>query len=478
MSMNTLLKTGVLTIGLGLVAGAGSLNAQGLTTYDGIDYPFEVEIEIIPGFFVTVANSIENDDGGTGWDGPWSFVETIQGKGSPATNTAFIVDSFYNGPVTVSGNAVHLDPSNEDNVNGSTELARKLANPVKDPVNTRTYMSFIGQRLGPAVDPNALPYTDPEQYPNGYPYPNNLYPRGAALRIFNSGMDASGNQGTPGEVLQIGHYSEVYYPTIDENNPATAVDLERYNTWEFVSDEYHETDIPFTDMQFVVMRIDHNGDSTVADSVYLWFNPDLSKPETIADAQIQLPNWTITEMVEGVETQVPKDFSDIMYICPWAGDASGNRPHAEFLFDEFRMGTTWASVTPNEGGGTPTYGIWNILAGDWCDTGTALSWLQVSDGPWVWPLAVGRHVLMPENLISSAGAWMFVPASESGPGGSGELWANYPVDVDGNVHASGLLGNLNVSLGDWVWSYGMNAYIYLPEANVLSNGAWVFVPFF
>ena len=45
-----------------------------------------------------------------------------------------------------------------------------------------------------------------------------------------------------------------------------------------------------------------------------------------------------------------------------------------------------------------------------------------------------------------------------------------------DVDTSGFLGWINVYPGDYVWSYGMNGWIYCPENNVSESGAWVYVP--
>jgi hypothetical protein len=58
----------------------------------------------------------------------------------------------------------------------------------------------------------------------------------------------------------------------------------------------------------------------------------------------------------------------------------------------------------------------------------------------------------------------------------GETWADYPVDAEGYVNTEGFLGWLNVASGDWIWSYSLDGYIYLPESNVGESGGWAYVP--
>jgi hypothetical protein len=55
-------------------------------------------------------------------------------------------------------------------------------------------------------------------------------------------------------------------------------------------------------------------------------------------------------------------------------------------------------------------------------------------------------------------------------------WAGYPMDPQGNVDTVDWLGWLNVASGDWVWSYSLSSYIYLPEGNVATGGAWTYFP--
>ncbi|HSH09082.1 MAG TPA: hypothetical protein VK995_01750, partial [Oceanipulchritudo sp.] len=90
-------KTTLSSLLAGLILGAGSA-AYGngvdpnLIAYDGMDYPLMIDFEIVPGFVIQIPNTLEGNNGGYGWAGAWTFVETIQGKGSPATNTSLIFD--------------------------------------------------------------------------------------------------------------------------------------------------------------------------------------------------------------------------------------------------------------------------------------------------------------------------------------------------------------------------------------------------
>lgn len=55
-------------------------------------------------------------------------------------------------------------------------------------------------------------------------------------------------------------------------------------------------------------------------------------------------------------------------------------------------------------------------------------------------------------------------------------WAGYAVDASGNVDTVMWMGYLNVAGGDWVWTYSLSKYIYLPEGFVSPSGAWTYIP--
>lgn len=58
-------------------------------------------------------------------------------------------------------------------------------------------------------------------------------------------------------------------------------------------------------------------------------------------------------------------------------------------------------------------------------------------------------------------------------GGLGD-WAGYPyADTDGNVDTGDFLGWLQIS-GPYAYSYRLEIWLYLPEASVTPDGAWVF----
>lgn len=66
---------------------------------------------------------------------------------------------------------------------------------------------------------------------------------------------------------------------------------------------------------------------------------------------------------------------------------------------------------------------------------------------------------------------MHLSVYEEAQGGE---WAGYSVRPDGYVETEDFMGWLYPS-GDYVWSVSLGQYIYLPEANVQEDGAWLYV---
>jgi hypothetical protein len=80
------------------------------------------------------------------------------------------------------------------------------------------------------------------------------------------------------------------------------------------------------------------------------------------------------------------------------------------------------------------------------------------------------------NIISPNGTndlHFFVQGTE----GQGlPQWAGFDiVNESGDVDTGTFLGWVNVAQGDWVWSYGLSGWIYLPENIVSEAGAWGYV---
>jgi hypothetical protein len=56
-------------------------------------------------------------------------------------------------------------------------------------------------------------------------------------------------------------------------------------------------------------------------------------------------------------------------------------------------------------------------------------------------------------------------------------WADYPVEGDGvSVNTTDFLGWIDISQAPWIYSYSLGKFLYLPEENVSSAGAWAYAP--
>ena len=55
-------------------------------------------------------------------------------------------------------------------------------------------------------------------------------------------------------------------------------------------------------------------------------------------------------------------------------------------------------------------------------------------------------------------------------------WAGYPVTDNDVVDTGDFLGWLSPGEAGWVWNYALDGWIYLPEGNVDSGGAWAYIP--
>jgi hypothetical protein len=60
--------------------------------------------------------------------------------------------------------------------------------------------------------------------------------------------------------------------------------------------------------------------------------------------------------------------------------------------------------------------------------------------------------------------------------GGTPTWAGFPVGEDDNVDTGSFLGWINVASGDWVYSFSMEKYVYLPESWVTESGSWTYLP--
>lgn len=56
-----------------------------------------------------------------------------------------------------------------------------------------------------------------------------------------------------------------------------------------------------------------------------------------------------------------------------------------------------------------------------------------------------------------------------------ETWAGYELDAQGWTLTDNFMGWINAKRDPWIWSIGLNKYVYLPESHVKTSGAWMHV---
>jgi hypothetical protein len=201
---------------------------------------------------------------------------------------------------------------------GSTHVARTYDESAfphpgsPPPTGAVTYISFLGRRSGAAADPNN------PVYGGSYPWGSNLFPRTAGVNFYS-------NDNGDAVPMHIGNLSNVS----DDVWTLNGQDLD---------DDPPQTNSPFgagSNTYLLVFKIEHATGDGGGDQVHLYMSPllaseGLNTPDLIA-------NWE-------------KDDDPLYLPGSWlsveAGDGSGNRPFAEFTFDEFRIGATWEEVTP------------------------------------------------------------------------------------------------------------------------------------
>jgi hypothetical protein len=264
----------VVAAAIGVLA-ADSANAQ-LYIYEPFDY--------------TVGSGLNGQNGGYGFTGAWRN-ETF------AAST--IVAGSLAGPagLPTSGNHALLSGSL-----GTYNIFRDFPN-ISGADGTTTWISYIGQRVGPIQDPPTLP--------------DNPYPRGVNVGFFNTEHPSRAERATIG----------------NSTDGAT-------NAWSFIptgsSSQIEQSAVPFTDLAWVVLRIDHIGDISVNDNAYMWVNPDPMVEPLIANADVT---------VLGTDSN-GFDYSGLDYVRPFVGGVSGTRPYGELLIDELRVAGSYVSLVP------------------------------------------------------------------------------------------------------------------------------------
>jgi hypothetical protein len=285
----------------------------GLIVYEGFDYP--------------AGDNIVGKSGGTGWAGPWDdgtgegqYAASSAGHLSPVVASGLTYTDAAGNVLVVTGNKLLNSGTNRvDNTTFTSRPARTL--PYLLCTNgTTTWLSFLGQRVG---SPNA----------------SGTFQRGANLSTFNTEIWSVNTSGQ----LSIGENS---------GNPPAGV---TNDTWSFAplgsnARRRASTNIFFTNLVLVVIRIDHFDDGTNApaatpdlgdcDNVFFWLNPPLGVEPSTNNAVTNI----LSTDISGPLTQ-GFDFA-FNRIVLFAGAANSTDPAAEWYVDELRVGDTYADVTP------------------------------------------------------------------------------------------------------------------------------------
>jgi hypothetical protein len=248
-------------------------------------------------FNYTVGTEIGGLSGGMGFTGAWGGYNATA---LPAGSSMVQSGSLSVAGVPTSGNSVLFS-----GVGGTAQFARTFANAAGTD-GTSLYFSFIGQRLGDAQDPIV----------NG----SNQFPRGVNVGLFDVEATADGGA----ERVAIGNSSNA---TVNE--------------WSIIpkgsGGNRVGAGLSYDTAAWAVVRIDFHGDSTVADDVYLWLNPNPNSEPSTASA--------VASSIGGF------DYSNVDTLRPFIGGLSGASPAGQLLVDEIRLGTTYAdmSVVPEPG---------------------------------------------------------------------------------------------------------------------------------
>jgi len=86
----------------------------------------------------------------------------------------------------------------------------------------------------------------------------------------------------------------------------------------------------------------------------------------------------------------------------------------------------------------------------------------------------GEHVYV--SVFENAGRQVFATSrgAENGGGNEGMFWAGYPMDENNDLNTGDWMGWLKVD-GDYVYSYSLQKWIYMPEDHVGDKGAWGYI---
>jgi hypothetical protein len=276
--------------------------ASGLSSFTALSLGLVLTSAVVPtasaaliayeGFNYAAGGTIVDQAGGFGFANAWQ----LNGSGAGSINNTVSGSLSYTdglgNTLQTSGNSLFLAGNTTGN---------QTAQPNRDLLALRdtgtTWLSFLGYRSGTPT--------------NNVNTPSNPYPRGANVSFFNTGS----------ERLAVG------------NSSGAAL-----NNWSLIplgsGPNIQQSAFSYSDLDFILIKIEHIGDATVFDNAYMWVNPNLNVEPSTATAAVKSENLF--------------DFS-FNRVRPFAGGydtANGGRPNALLNIDELRIGELFADVTP------------------------------------------------------------------------------------------------------------------------------------
>jgi hypothetical protein len=385
-------------------SGPAPARAQALA-YEGYDYPAGTTIST-------------NENGGIGWAGAWvPDVETPEKHVVLPTSLEYGDGALA---LVTSPGSVFYTATNVP-AGGNVQSFRTIAGGVRN--TGTTWISFIGQRMGPTVTNTGTP--------------NNPYPRAANVSFFEGTSERFAVGNGSGAVSNLWSI----LPSGSINN--------------VTNDQRSST--PMNQQAFIVLRVDHLGDATVNDNVYMWVNPPIgSAPDisTAAARSLGAFNFSFDR------------------VRPFVGavDTGNNRPYAELALDELRVGTTFASVAPTVSDLTQPFNAIVLVNGTDTDTSTNappaaegversidnagqkyLNFLEFNSGFIVTPLGSttvnGLRFWTANDAVERDPASYKIEGSTAGAGGPWTVISEGPLSLPAGRNAGGattaLRGGLN-----------------------------------
>jgi hypothetical protein len=243
---------------------------------------------VYDGFDYVAGSSLRTQNGGTGFAAGWANTGN-------ATETATSPGMTY-GDLTVAGVKATLNGQQSATGNGASAFLTRDLTQTFGTDGTTEWLSFISQRTG-------------SKSSGGTAQPLN-YQRVFSLSLFS---------GSATEQASVGELS---------NDPADVWALNPDATT--IVPSVHTT-VPLDTQSFLLLRID-NIAGTGKDKAYLWVNPDL----TLGEPAIGTAAATITDELS---------FNRIR-LTVGGSQNTGATLAAQGLFDEIRIGETFADVTP------------------------------------------------------------------------------------------------------------------------------------